>query len=159
MTCTTLARSLSRRERLSSHSHPSFQLSSFLSPHSPFLAFPLSTSSPPRCPLHVSRLQQRLNSIAVDITRLAPQRLHPFGLQVGARLLPTLQPTARHHRRPAAPRALPRPSLKHRPRVRHTSRTDPYDAFVIVTIALPEGSLPTAPRPSSLPPYSRARCP
>ncbi|KAI9451285.1 hypothetical protein F5148DRAFT_1290235 [Russula earlei] len=38
-------------------------------------------------------------------------------------------------------------------------RTDPYDVFVIVTIALPEGSLPTAPRPSSLPHYSRARCP
>ncbi|KAI9438428.1 hypothetical protein F5148DRAFT_1293941 [Russula earlei] len=38
-------------------------------------------------------------------------------------------------------------------------RTDPYDAFDIVTIAFPEGSLPTAPRPSSLPPYSRARCP
>ncbi|KAI9456761.1 hypothetical protein F5148DRAFT_1369674 [Russula earlei] len=40
-------------------------------------------------------------------------------------------------------------------------RTDPYDTFVIVivTIALPEGSLPTVPHPSSLPPYSRACCP
>ncbi|KAI9457664.1 hypothetical protein F5148DRAFT_1322130 [Russula earlei] len=38
-------------------------------------------------------------------------------------------------------------------------RTDPYDTFDIVTIALPKGSLPTAPHPSSLPPYSRARCP
>ncbi|KAI9506993.1 hypothetical protein F5148DRAFT_1311482, partial [Russula earlei] len=38
-------------------------------------------------------------------------------------------------------------------------RTHPYDAFVIVTIALPKGSLPTAPRPSSLPRYLRARCP
>ncbi|KAI9451205.1 hypothetical protein F5148DRAFT_1378900 [Russula earlei] len=123
MTCTTPARSLSLR--LSSHSHPSFQLSSFLSPHPPFLAFPLSTSSPPRCPLHVSRLRQRLNSITVDVTRLAAQRLHPFGLQVGARLLPTLRPTARHHRRPAAHRALPRPSLKHLPRVRHTSAHTP----------------------------------
>ncbi|KAI9463785.1 hypothetical protein F5148DRAFT_1286045 [Russula earlei] len=35
---------------------------------------------------------------------------------------------------------------------------DPYDAFVIITITLPEGSLPTVPHPSSLPPYSRARC-
>ncbi|KAI9459823.1 hypothetical protein F5148DRAFT_1369306 [Russula earlei] len=37
--------------------------------------------------------------------------------------------------------------------------THPYDAFVIITIALPKGSLPTAPRPSSLLHYSRARCP
>ncbi|KAI9511118.1 hypothetical protein F5148DRAFT_1374054 [Russula earlei] len=37
--------------------------------------------------------------------------------------------------------------------------TDLYDAFDIVTITLPKGSLPTAPHPSSLPPYSRAHCP
>ncbi|KAI9507551.1 hypothetical protein F5148DRAFT_1285056 [Russula earlei] len=36
---------------------------------------------------------------------------------------------------------------------------DPYDTFIIVTITLPKGSLPTVPRPSSLPPYLRARCP
>ncbi|KAI9508994.1 hypothetical protein F5148DRAFT_1375453, partial [Russula earlei] len=150
--------------RLSSHSHPSFQLLSFLSPHSPFLAFPLSTSFPPRCPLHVSRLRQRLNSIAVDVTCLAAQRLHPFSLQVGARLLPTLRPTARCHRRPAAPRALPRLSLKHHPRIRHTSTHGPvsrvqhchhrltqglaaHSASPIVIAALFEGSLPIASRP------------
>ncbi|KAI9448826.1 hypothetical protein F5148DRAFT_1379428 [Russula earlei] len=38
-------------------------------------------------------------------------------------------------------------------------RTHPYDAFIIVTITLPEGSLPTAPRPSSLWHYLRACCP
>ncbi|KAI9512606.1 hypothetical protein F5148DRAFT_1279708 [Russula earlei] len=37
--------------------------------------------------------------------------------------------------------------------------TDLYDTFIIVTITLPEDSLPTAPRPSSLLPYLRARCP
>ncbi|KAI9441082.1 hypothetical protein F5148DRAFT_1350337, partial [Russula earlei] len=143
----------------SSFIHPSFQLSSFLSPHSPFLVFPLSTSS--HRVAHSMSADYNNGSIRLPSTSLA--------LPLDA-FIPSVF-KSEHSSSPhfdlrhdtIAVRLHLAPSQDRPSSIVLASatclRADPYDAFVIVTIALPEGSLPTAPRPSPLLRYSRAHCP
>ncbi|KAI9442057.1 hypothetical protein F5148DRAFT_1257243, partial [Russula earlei] len=91
---------------LSLSPHPFFpphQLSPLLSPLSPSISCSPFDVIPSRRPLYAQERRQWLSSIASDVTRLAAQRL-PCRSWSRSSAPPSIDPTARHHRRSPASR-------------------------------------------------------